>query len=48
MTVAAAIAELPAGLPIGDGWVPAPATAAVRFPYDQTLVGHAPVGSPAG
>ena len=46
MTVAAAIAELPAGLPIGDGWVPAPATAAVRFPYDQTLVGHAPVGSP--
>ena len=28
---------LPAGLPIGDGWVPA-ATADVVFPYDGSVV----------
>ncbi|RKF26549.1 aldehyde dehydrogenase family protein [Micromonospora globbae] len=36
-------APYPAGLPIGDGWVPAP-TAPVRFPYDGSPVAPAPVG----
>jgi len=31
-------AEYPAGLPIGDGWVPAPSTDEIRFPYDGSLV----------
>ena len=34
----------PAGLPVGQEWVPTAAHAAVRFPYDGTLVAHAPVG----
>ncbi len=37
-------AEYPAGLPIGDGWVPAPSTDEIRFPYDGSLVSSAPVG----
>lgn len=37
----------PAGLPIGGGWDPAPASAPVVFPYDGELVAEAPVGSPA-
>jgi len=31
-------AEYPAGLPIGDGWMPAPSTDEIRFPYDGSLV----------
>jgi acyl-CoA reductase-like NAD-dependent aldehyde dehydrogenase len=34
----------PAGLPIGDHWIPAPATAPVHFPYDGSVVAEAPVG----
>jgi len=34
----------PEGLPIGDGWVEAPGAAPVRFPYDGSVVGEAPVG----
>lgn len=36
--------ELPAGLPIGDGWIAAPGRATVRFPYDGSSVADAPVG----
>lgn len=36
--------ELPEGLPIGQEWQPAPGSAQVRFPYDGSLVAHAPVG----
>jgi acyl-CoA reductase-like NAD-dependent aldehyde dehydrogenase len=36
----------PAGLPVGDGWVPA-ATADVRFPYDGSVVAPGPVGTVA-
>lgn len=36
--------SVPDGLPIGDGWLPAPSTAAVTFPYDGSLVATAPVG----
>jgi len=36
--------QFPDGLPVGDTWEPAPATAEVRFPYDGTLVATAPVG----
>jgi acyl-CoA reductase-like NAD-dependent aldehyde dehydrogenase len=35
--------NIPAGLPIGDGWEPAP-TADVLFPYDGSVIGTAPVG----
>ena len=36
--------EFPAGLPIGDGWAPAPATENVVFPYDGSVIaqGYAP------
>jgi acyl-CoA reductase-like NAD-dependent aldehyde dehydrogenase len=34
----------PAGLPIGDRWIPAPSTAPVHFPYDGSVVAEAPVG----
>jgi len=34
----------PDGLPIGDGWAPAPGAATVRFPYDDSPVADAPVG----
>ncbi|MGW2230736.1 aldehyde dehydrogenase family protein [Streptomyces formicae] len=37
----------PEGLPVGDGWAPAPGTAAVTFPYDGTEIGQAPVGDAA-
>lgn len=37
----------PAGLPIGDAWVPAPATAPVIFPFDGSVVADAPVGDVA-
>lgn len=35
----------PEGLPIGSGWIPAPSTAPVHFPYDGTLVADAPIGT---
>ncbi|MFG2651790.1 aldehyde dehydrogenase family protein [Streptomyces sp. NPDC048436] len=34
----------PEGLPIADGWVSAPGSQAVRFPYDGSEIGAAPVG----
>ncbi|MEV8318664.1 aldehyde dehydrogenase family protein [Streptomyces sp. NPDC059900] len=34
----------PEGLPVGDGWVAAPAGKAVLFPYDGTEIAVAPVG----
>ncbi|GAA0535678.1 aldehyde dehydrogenase [Saccharopolyspora subtropica] len=39
--------EFPEGLPIGESWEPAPRMAAVRFPYDGSVVAHAPVGDVA-
>jgi acyl-CoA reductase-like NAD-dependent aldehyde dehydrogenase len=36
--------KFPAGLPIGEAWVEAPATAPVIFPYDGSTVADAPVG----
>ncbi|MGE9807522.1 aldehyde dehydrogenase family protein [Janibacter sp. G1551] len=41
------LAELPDGLPIGDGWEPAAGADEVHFPYDGSLVGRAPVGDAA-
>jgi acyl-CoA reductase-like NAD-dependent aldehyde dehydrogenase len=35
----------PAGLPIGEEWVPAASTTEVRFPFSGELVAEAPVGS---
>lgn len=37
----------PAGLPVGASWLPASATAPVRFPYDGSTVAEAPVGNVA-
>ncbi|WP_432938344.1 aldehyde dehydrogenase family protein [Kribbella sp. CA-253562] len=34
----------PSGLPVGESWVEAPTTAPVHFPYDGSVVAHAPVG----
>ena len=34
-------------LPIGDGWVSAPTTAPVLFPFDGSVVDQAPVGDAA-
>ncbi|WP_327664885.1 MULTISPECIES: aldehyde dehydrogenase family protein [unclassified Streptomyces] len=39
--------EFPEGLPVGDTWLPAPASEDVRFPYDGSVIGHAPVGDTA-
>ena len=36
--------EFPEGLPIGDGWVEAPESAEIRFPFDGSLVAVSPVG----
>jgi acyl-CoA reductase-like NAD-dependent aldehyde dehydrogenase len=44
---AALLAERPAGLPVGDGWVPVAGSQTVRFPYDGTPVADAPVGDAA-
>lgn len=44
---AAVLADLPDGLPVGDGWVAAPGTADVVFPYDGSVVAVAPVGDVA-
>lgn len=37
----------PEGLPVGPGWVPAPASRPVLFPYDGSVVAQAPVGDAA-
>lgn len=37
--------EFPDGLPIGDGWVEAPESAEIRFPFDGSLVAISPVGN---
>lgn len=37
----------PSGLPVGPGWITAPSTAPVTFPYDGTRVADAPVGDAA-
>ncbi|MGW0908873.1 aldehyde dehydrogenase family protein [Streptomyces sp. NPDC002853] len=34
----------PEGLPVGDGWVTAPGSGPVRFPYDGGEIGTAPIG----
>ncbi|WP_343953380.1 aldehyde dehydrogenase family protein, partial [Nonomuraea longicatena] len=39
--------NVPDGLPIGAGWVAAPATSRVVFPYDGTEVARAPLGDAA-
>ncbi|WP_425837954.1 aldehyde dehydrogenase family protein [Streptomyces fractus] len=36
--------EIPEGLPVGDTWLAAPASDDVRFPYDGSVIGRAPVG----
>lgn len=36
--------EFPEGLPIGETWVMAPQKDAVHFPYDGSVVAHAPAG----
>ena len=41
------VLNFPDGLPIGDGWLPAPSTAEVHFPFDGSLVATAPVGDAA-
>ncbi|MBZ4014890.1 aldehyde dehydrogenase family protein [Streptomyces purpurogeneiscleroticus] len=47
MTTEAITGRFPTGLPVGDGWVPAPATEPVTFPYDGSEVARAPVGDEA-
>ncbi|SEC59518.1 Acyl-CoA reductase [Amycolatopsis tolypomycina] len=42
-----AVPPVRAGLPIGPGWITGTASAPVVFPYDGSVVGQAPVGSPA-
>ncbi|MEV6755246.1 aldehyde dehydrogenase family protein [Streptomyces sp. NPDC051214] len=34
----------PEGLPVGDGWVTAPSSGLVRFPYDGGVIAEAPIG----
>ncbi len=38
------VLRFPAGLPIGESWVEPPTTAPVHFPYDGSVVAHAPLG----
>jgi acyl-CoA reductase-like NAD-dependent aldehyde dehydrogenase len=38
------VKEFPEGLPIGDVWEPTARTDEIHFPYDGSLVAHAPVG----
>ncbi|SFJ44330.1 Acyl-CoA reductase [Amycolatopsis sacchari] len=40
-----ALPEFRSGLPVGPGWVTGTDTAPVVFPYDGSVVAHAPVGS---
>jgi len=37
----------PAGLPVGESWVPVQEARDVVFPYDRSVVASAPVGSAA-
>ena len=37
--------KFPSGLPIGESWIEAPATAPVVFPYDGSTITEAPVGT---
>ena len=37
------MSELPSGLPIGEGWVPARAHEPVRFPFDGSVIGQSPI-----
>lgn len=39
--------DLPAGLPVGPGWMTDTDSAPVLFPYDGSTVGEGPVGTPA-
>lgn len=41
------VLQTPAGLPVGESWVPAPDTYTVRFPYDGSAVASSPVGDAA-
>lgn len=41
-----ALPSIPQGLPVGPGWVTDMPTAAVTFPYDESVIAHAPVGQP--
>lgn len=41
-----ALPSIPAGLPVGPGWVSDLPTAPVVFPYDQSVVAQAPWGQP--
>jgi len=38
------VPNFPDGLPIGDGWVEAPDSAEIRFPFNGSLVALSPVG----
>jgi acyl-CoA reductase-like NAD-dependent aldehyde dehydrogenase len=38
------VKDLPEGLPLGERWEPTAAIEEIHFPFDGTLVGHAPVG----
>lgn len=40
------LAQYPEGLPIGDGWVSIVDIEPVVFPYDGSVIGQAPVGTP--
>jgi acyl-CoA reductase-like NAD-dependent aldehyde dehydrogenase len=42
-----ALPDHPAGLPIGDGWLADTDTVEIRFPFDGSEVGTAPVGTVA-
>lgn len=37
--------EFPEGLPIGDGWVEAPYSTEIRFPFNGSVVASSPVGN---
>ncbi|MET8848397.1 aldehyde dehydrogenase family protein [Amycolatopsis sp. NPDC004625] len=40
------MAEYPGGLPVGGGWVSTVDTEEIVFPYDASVIGRAPVGTP--
>ncbi|EOD67954.1 aldehyde dehydrogenase family protein [Amycolatopsis vancoresmycina] len=40
------MAEYPDGLPVGGGWVSTVDVEEIVFPYDGSVIGHAPVGTP--
>jgi len=43
--VPAHVKSYPDGLPIGEHWVPCEHSDPIVFPYDSSVIGHAPVGS---